>query len=59
MYPGVLVLFAGIAAGVVGQWFGQPWSWAAIAILVVNISWRASTRAVPRRTGRSASSGLR
>jgi hypothetical protein len=36
MYVGLLVLLAGgIAAGVVGQWFGQLWLWAAIATLVV------------------------
>ncbi len=36
MYGGfVLLLAGGIAAGIVGQWFGQLWLWAAIAILVV------------------------
>jgi hypothetical protein len=36
MYVGLFVLLAsGIAAGVVGQWFGQLWLWAAIATLVV------------------------
>jgi hypothetical protein len=36
MYVGFLLLLAGgIAAGVVGSWFGQLWLWAAIAILVV------------------------
>lgn len=36
MYAGLLVLLAGgIAAGIVGQWFGQLWIWAAIVILVV------------------------
>jgi hypothetical protein len=36
MYTGfVLLLAGGIAAGVAGQWFGQLWLWAAIAILVV------------------------
>jgi len=36
MYVGLLILLVGgIAAGVVGQWFGQLWIWAAIAVLVV------------------------
>ena len=38
MYVGLLVLLAGgIAAGVVGQWFGQPWIWAAIVVLVLTM----------------------
>jgi hypothetical protein len=36
MYVGLVLLLAGgIAAGVVGQWFGQLWLWAAIAVLVL------------------------
>jgi hypothetical protein len=36
MYVGfVLLLAGGIAAGIVGSWFGQLWLWAAIALLVV------------------------
>lgn len=36
MYVGLLLLLVGgIAAGVVGQWFGQLWLWAAIGALVV------------------------
>jgi hypothetical protein len=35
MYLSLLVLFvAGVAAGVVGAWFGRLWIWAAIAVLV-------------------------
>ena len=38
MYIGLLLLLAGgIAAGIVGQWFGQWWLWAAIGILVVTL----------------------
>jgi hypothetical protein len=38
MYVGLLVLLVGgIAAGVVGQWFGQWWLWAAIVILVLTM----------------------
>jgi hypothetical protein len=38
MYVGLVVLLAGgIAAGVVGQWFGQWWLWAAIAVLVLTM----------------------
>ncbi len=38
MYGGLLLLLAGgIAAGVVGQWFGQWWLWAAIGILVLSL----------------------
>jgi hypothetical protein len=34
-YLSLLVLFvAGVAAGVVGHWFGRLWIWAAIAVLV-------------------------
>jgi hypothetical protein len=34
-YTGLLVLLvAGIAAGIVGQWFGSVWIWAAIGVLV-------------------------
>ena len=36
LYVGLLLLLGGgIAAGVVGQWFGQLWLWAAIAVLVI------------------------
>ena len=36
MYVGLILLLAGgIAAGIVGQWFGQVWLWAAIAVLVL------------------------
>jgi hypothetical protein len=38
MYVGLLLLLAGgIAAGVIGQWFGQWWLWAAIGILVATV----------------------
>jgi hypothetical protein len=38
LYVGLLLLLAGgIAAGVVGQWFGQWWLWAAIGILFVTL----------------------
>jgi cytochrome bd-type quinol oxidase subunit 2 len=36
MYVCVIVLVAaGVAAGLLGHWFGQLWIWAAIAVLVV------------------------
>ena len=36
MYVGLVILLVGrIAAGVVGQWFGQLWIWAAIVALAV------------------------
>ena len=36
MYVGLVLLLAGgIAAGIVGQWFGQVWLWAAIGVLVL------------------------
>jgi hypothetical protein len=36
MYVGLVLLLAGgIAAGIVGQWFGQLWLWAAIGVLFV------------------------
>jgi hypothetical protein len=36
MYAGfAILLIGGIAAGIVGQWFGQLWIWAAIAVLLV------------------------
>jgi hypothetical protein len=36
MYVSLLVLvMAGIAAGVIGSWFGQLWVWAAIVVLVL------------------------
>jgi hypothetical protein len=35
MYVSLLVLVAaGVAAGIVGNWFGQVWIWAAIGVLV-------------------------
>jgi hypothetical protein len=36
MYVSLLVLvLAGVAAGIAGGWFGQVWIWAAIGVLVV------------------------
>jgi hypothetical protein len=36
MYVGLVLLLAGgIAAGIVGGWFGQLWLWATIAVLVL------------------------
>jgi hypothetical protein len=40
MYVSLLVLLgAGIAAGVQGHWFAQGWIWAALVILVVLAGW--------------------
>ena len=40
MYVSLLVLLvAGIAAGIKGHWFSQGWIWAALAILVVLAGW--------------------
>jgi MFS family permease len=34
----IALLIAGIAAGIMGNWFGQGWIWAAIIVLVVIIA---------------------
>ena len=40
MYISLLVLLiAGIAAGIIGNWFSQGWIWASLVILVVLAGW--------------------